>query len=193
MSKKVSLVGAGNFSNTLVKHAEKVIQKSTPNLCFNKSNYVSIYSSDTLKCYQTILFLRESSMLNRKMILAGKFCLHGERKRKFPILCHCTKTDISSLFWKLQAWHHEHRLLIPCGSHRKCIQGANSQYTLIHSIASAWSLSKKNPTGFSLDFLLPYLLCYIHLQYSYIFTNCKVSSFQWYHWYACFRTWATGS
>ena len=125
-------------------------------------------------------------MFNRKPILAGASCLQGACKHEFPRLCPCTKTDISYSFWKLQA------LNIDCWHP----MGARIQYAPILSIVRAWSRStKKILVVFSLDFLLPYLLCYILQHYFNISTNHKVFSFQWYQLYAYpgFRAWATGS
>ena len=92
-----------------------------------------------------------------------------------------SKIDFSYLFLKLQVWNHEHRLLTPCGSDRNCIQGANFQYDLFSCISKRTVSPKKNIlVGFSLDFLLPYILCYILLHYFNIYTTLKVFSFQWY-------------
>ena len=54
---------------------------------------------------------------------------------------------------------------------------------------------KDIPVALSLDFLLPYLLCYTLLHYFNISTNFKLFSFQWYQLYAYpgFRAWITGS
>ena len=112
------------MNNPLVQPAEKGIRKS------KKSIYVSIYSSDTLKCNQTIIFPTERSMFNRKMILAGVSCLHGTHKHEFPRLCP-SKTDISF------------RLLTHCGSHRNYIQGANFHYDLSLAFLRGRSFSKK--------------------------------------------------
>jgi hypothetical protein len=100
----------------------------------------------------------ERSMFNRKPILAGVSCLHCAPKYN---LCPCSKTDISYLFWELQAWNLEHRLLTPC---RNCILGARTQYAPMLSIVRPWSLNE-NDVWFSLDFLLPYLKCYSLLHY----------------------------
>ena len=113
-------------------------------------------------------------MFNRKPILAGAPCLHGRCTHEFPSRCLCTKTHYSYSFWKLQASNLEHRLLIPCRSHGNCILGARIEYAFILAIIRAWSFNnnKKWPVGFSLDFLLKYLLCYVLLHYFNISTNC---------------------
>ena len=151
------------MSNPLVQFAEKGIWKSTPKLCFNKSKYISIYSPDTLKCNQMIISISKRSMFNRKPILAGVSCLHGTRKQE--LLCPSTKTVIPYSFLKLQAWNLEHRLLIPCESHRNCIQGANFQYDLILVIVRGWSLNKNRYSGLVFLWIFSYHIYCVILSY----------------------------
>ena len=82
-------------------------------------------------------------MFNKKPILAGASCLHQAPNFEFPIVCPSSKTDISYLFWKKQAWNIEHRVLAPCGSHRNCILGARLHYFPTLSIVRAWALKIK--------------------------------------------------
>ena len=116
------------------------------------------------------------------------------RQTDFELGLFVHKLEILACFWRIKpetmnkdCWHLMEAIGI-------AIWELELHRTHISPLQKPGS-SKKNLFGISLDFRLPYQLCYSLIHYCNISTNFEVFSIQWYQWYAFpgFWAWVTGS